>query len=620
VPDDEVTPGDLDSLVEFIRASRGFDFSGYKPNSVQRRVLKRMTDVGCSTVADYQDHLEVHPEEFAALFNTILINVTSFHRDRAAWDFLREEVVSRIISGKSRHEPVRVWSAGCASGEEAYSVAMVMADALGEDAFRDRVKIYATDVDDDALTAARQAHYDERSLEALPETYVERFFERTNGLVTFRADLRRSIIFGRHDLLQDAPISRLDLLVCRNTLMYFNAESQANVIHKFEFALREGGFLFLGKAETLLAHAPLFAAVDLRLRIFTKQGDGRPNALGRTASALGPGSDGQTPLRDAGLSVLPLATVLVDIDGRVVLVNQAAQQLLGVTGTDGRRSIQQLELSYRPVELRPLLAEAYSLRAAVEQTDVSWRTPDGQRRVLDVVVTPLPRGSDAGMLGAAITFHDCTPIRGLRDELERSRVELAGAYEELQSMNEELETTNEELQSTIEELETTNEELQSANEELETTNEELQSTNDQLHALNEELEVRGGELDRVNLYLGSILTGLRWAVIVLDRELRVTLRNHWSEDLWGLRGDEVQGRALHLLDIGLPTEPVLPLIRRCLEGRIDYDELQVKGRNRRGRVRPCRVVCTPLLSAAGVEGVILAVEELLGAPEGRAAD
>jgi len=472
--------------------------------------------------------------------------------------------VSRIISGKSPEEPVRVWSAGCASGEEAYSIAMVLADALGDGAFRDRVKIYATDVDDDALATARHGNYDARSLEALPATYVERFFDRTSGQLTFRADLRRSIIFGRHDLLQDAPISRLDLLVCRNTLMYFNAESQASVINKFGFALRDGGFLFLGKAETLLAQAPQFAPVDLRLRVFVKQGHGPAPLPGRSPQALGDASHDQLMLRDAGLSALPLASVLIDIDGRVVNVNQAAQRLLGVSGTDIRRSIQQLELSYRPAELRPMLAEAYSSRAPAERNDVAWRTPQGERRVLDIVVTPLSNG-DQGMLGAVVTFHDGTRVRLLNDELERSRHELAGAYEELQSTNEELETTNEELQSTIEELETTNEELQSANEELETTNEELQSTNDQLHALNEELQVRGGE--------------------------------------------EVKGRALPTLDIGLPTDLVLPAIRSCLDGASDYEELRVEGRNRRGHARPCRVVCTPLTSPVGVEGVILAAEE-----------
>jgi two-component system CheB/CheR fusion protein len=566
-----------------------------------------MAEVGCDTFVQYQDHLEVHPEEFPRLFDTLLINVTSFFRDRAAWDFLREEIVGRIITAKNAHEPIRVWSAGCASGEEAYSVAMVLADALGEPAFRDRVKIYATDLDDDALSAGRHAAYDDRGFAELPDGYLERFFDRVGDRYLFRADLRRSVIFGHHDLLQDAPISRLDLLLCRNTLMYFNAEAQAQVLRKFIFALRPGGFLFLGKAETLLARAPEFSPVDLRLRLFTRIGHERSSRR----SEGGEGTAADRSLREAFLGAHPVAGIVVDIDGQVVHVNQAARRLLGLARPDARGALNQLELSDRPVELRPLLSEAYATRGPVSRPGVEWRAHRGERAVLDVVVTPLI-AQNGSLLGAAVTFNDVTRVRDLHDELERSRHELAAAYDELQSTNEELETTNEELQSTVEELETTNEELQSANEELETTNEELQSTNDQLHALNEELQVRGSELDQVNLYLGSILTGLRWAVVVLDRGLLVTLWNRWAEDLWGLRSSEAVGRALSALDLGLPVEPLLPMVRAALDGTSAYGERQLKGRNRRGHLGLYRVACTPLQARQNVDGVILVIEAVPG--------
>src|SRR5215471_21363399 len=232
--------GDLGHLLDYIRRVRRFDFSGYKRSSLSRRISKRMQDGHCDSYADYQDYLEVHPNEFGELFNTILINVTSFFRDAAAWDYVAAEVVPRIVSGKQMGEPIRVWSAGCASGEEAYSLAMLLCEVLGVDQFRARVKIYGTDADEEALTKARQANYSMRELDGVPADYIERYFDQGNGgtgSYTFRSDLRRSVIFGRHDLVQDAPISRLDLLLCRNTLMYFNAETHQRILERFNFAL-----------------------------------------------------------------------------------------------------------------------------------------------------------------------------------------------------------------------------------------------------------------------------------------------------------------------------------------------------------------------------------------------
>ncbi len=262
-------PG-FESLLEFIRDSRGFDFTGYKRSSVQRRVERRMQQIGATDAAEYLDRLQVDPNEFTHLFNTILINVTGFFRDPEAWRQLQDEIIPAIIASKTPGEPIRVWSAGCASGEEAYGLAMVLAEALGVAEFRERVKVYATDVDDEALATARQATYTDRDLEPVPAEWRDRYFERAGSRHTFRADLRRNVIFGRNDLVQDAPISRLDLLVCRNTLMYLNAETQAQVLRRFHFALNARGVMFLGKAEMLLSHARLFVPYDLRRRFFRK--------------------------------------------------------------------------------------------------------------------------------------------------------------------------------------------------------------------------------------------------------------------------------------------------------------------------------------------------------------
>src|SRR5262245_55830999 len=217
-----------------------------------------MRTMNTNSYTDYLDYLEVHPDEFVRLFNAILINVTAFFRDASAWNHLRQELLPAQLEALGPDRPIRVWSAGCASGEEAYSIAMTLADLLGTEDFTRRVKIYGTDVDEEALQTARQATYSEKELDAVPEELRTRYFERAGERYAFRADLRRSIIFGRLDVLRDAPISRLDLLMCRNTLMYFNAETQAQVIARFHFALNDTGILVLGKAETLLSHSARF--------------------------------------------------------------------------------------------------------------------------------------------------------------------------------------------------------------------------------------------------------------------------------------------------------------------------------------------------------------------------
>jgi two-component system CheB/CheR fusion protein len=609
---EEVDNAELEQLLEYIRRTRRFDFSGYKRTSLVRRILKRMDDVGCNRFSDYQDYLEVHPDEFESFFNTILINVTAFFRDPPAWEYVTEEIVPRIVSGKHAEDPIRVWSGGCATGEEAYSLAMTLCESLGSEQFRTRVKIYGTDADEQALVKARQAIYAARELQGVPEPYVERYFERLNGEgpYTFRGDLRRSVIFGRHDLVQDAPISRLDLLVCRNTLMYFNAETQSRILERFNFALNDGGFLFLGKAETLLRQSTIFTPVDLRMRLFAKSGDGprpRPANGGRVAAPAGDPATGPSLVGEIAFDTIALPVIVVDSENKVVHATASARALFGVQMKDIGAPLQNLDVSYRPIEVRSLLNEALAERRPIERKSVRWSEKD-DTRVYDVAASPL-FGEGGSVLGAAITFQDVTRYHRLQNELEQSNRDLEAAYEELQSTIEELETTNEELQSTIEELETTNEELQSSNEELETTNEELQSTNEELHALNEQLGYRSGDLDQANLHLQGILTGLRLGVVVLNRDLTVQVWNRWAEDLWGLRADEVSGRGFLGLDIGLNVGALAPALHRCLDRGTDHEEAVLADRNRRGQPIDCRVVLSPLSVGDEVQGVILVMEE-----------
>src|SRR5258708_2467217 len=504
----------VSKLLSHLKSARGFDFGAYKLTGLLRRIQKRMREIGTATYADYLEYLEVHPQEFAPLFDTVVTSAPSFFRAPAAWQSLAEHVLPRIAEERTPDQPIRVWSAGCASGEEALTLAMLFAEALGEEQLRSRVKIYATDADEEALAEARRATYEARQMTGVPPDMLEKDFDKTDGRFTFRPDLRRCLIFGRHDLTQDAAISRLDLLVCRNTLMYFNSEAQEKILARFHFALSRDGFLFLGRAETLLTHGHSFRPIDLKHRVFAlaASSDLRDRLLALSAPASPPPLASRPPTRqrlvDLSFDQAPVAQIAVDERGCLTLANASARKLFGLGNADLGRLLQDLEVSYRPVELRSLLQEAFKTREPVGVADVEWRGPGREERHYEVQVVPLAE-PDGAMIGAAVSFVDLTHARRLRQELERTHAEREAAYEELQSANEELETTNEELHSTVEELETTNEELQSANEEQETMNEELQSTNEELRALNDRLQQGSEEGGLVTAYLRPILTSLR---------------------------------------------------------------------------------------------------------------
>jgi two-component system CheB/CheR fusion protein len=609
---------DLETLLDYLKRTRGFDFTGYKRASLERRIAKRMQAAGASTFADYLDYLEVHPEEFPELFNTVLINVTHFFRDPATWEFLASTVVPDLIARHQPGTPLRIWSAGCASGEEAYTLAMIFAEALGPEAFRDVVKIYATDVDDDALAKARLATYTEREVADIPAELLERYFERGDARYVFRKDLRRHVIFGRHDLIQDAPISRIDLLVCRNTLMYFNAETQARILNRFQFALTDGGVLFLGRAETLMTHSSAFSPIHLKHRISTKLPTrpvltrDRLLAVAQTAGENAtetPGGE-RTRIREVALDASANAQLVINAQGTLVFANQHARRLFGLSASDIPRPLQDLKISYRPLELRSVIDQVSISRRAVAIREVEWLFAPDEVRWLDVHVAPLSEPGGAALLGVSVSFIDVSMGRRLRADLEQAKHELETAYEELQSTNEELETTNEELQSTVEELETTNEELQSTNEELETMNEELQSANEELQGTNDEVRKRSEQLNEANGFLESILTSLRAAVVVVDADLKVLVWNERAEDMWGLREEEARGKHILGLDVGLPIERLKQPMRSALSDANGQASLKLEAINRRGRPIEVHITASPLRTRTkAVRGVILLIED-----------
>jgi two-component system CheB/CheR fusion protein len=485
---------------------------------------------------------------------------------------------------------------------------MVIAEYLGTEAFHQRVKIYATDMDNEALVQARAATYTTEDAKAVPEEYRSKYFTHANnGDYVFNSDLRRAVIFGQHDLVQDAPISRLDLLVCRNTLMYFNAETQGRILARFHFALNESAILFLGKAEMLLTHANLFSAMDLKYRFFSKVS--RPDirehllTLGQTNDeALSNLLGHLMRMRDLAFDNLPEAQLIVDINGVLMAANEKAKQLFNIAPIDIGSLLNEMEIGYQPVGLRPLINRVIAEKHLLMVPAVEMRNKNGDCVFLDVNIIPL---NDNGnhITGVSVVFTDISRSKTLEENLMNSTAEL-------ETTNEELQSTNEELQSTVEELETTNEELQSTNEELETMNEELQSTNEELETINDELTTRTTELNISKSFLETLLSSLKLGVVVVDREFHIQNWNSMAEDLWGLHSSEILGSSLLGLDIGLPVEQLKHPIRAVLDEKSDVEEVVLKAINRRGKTIMCRVTLRPFTGGTKERlGAVLVMEE-----------
>jgi two-component system, chemotaxis family, CheB/CheR fusion protein len=521
-----------------------------------------------------------------------------------------------------------VWSAGCASGEEAYTLAMVMANALGQSAAARRLKIYGTDVDLDALTHARAGVYTGKLLEEVPAELRERYFQadaRGRGF-TMIPSLRRTIVFGRHDLTRDPPISHVDLLSCRNTLMYLNSATQAVVVPRLHYSLRNSGFLFLGRAEMVVhAGAGRFEAVSVRHRVFVSLPQAPPPDSVPSRLTL------REPFDLLPLEVPPLDRVsvsdnepeptfqlgavaqLVISHGGVLLgANDAAREIFGIGTEDVARPIREL----RPVagfeEVIASAERAFLGQAIPEVGAVRFITPAGTALDLSTELLPVP-GKGNEMAAVIVTMTDVASVTSLREDFHHMHAELETAYEELQSTNEELVTSNEELQSSYEELETTNEELQSANEELETTNEELRSSNEELEASNIELKSAGDALERMNSSLVGannelnrfsalhrhVMDNFPSAVIVLDSHLLIEEWNRAATDLWGLREEEVLGEPFFGLDFGLPLEGLQEPVRACRTAGATSVTLELEAINRLGR----RVTVNVMVVAATGNGV-----------------
>ena len=591
----------FEKLLDFLKVVHGADLRIYKYPTLMRRIGRRMQTAGISDYEAYQDYLEVHPEEFSELFNAILINVTSFFRDKETWDYLAKEIIPKIVASKKKDEVIRIWSAGCATGEEVYTIAMLMNEALGEEDFKRRVKIFATDIDELALAHARRAKYTAKDMEPVPEEFRRKYFEHSGDSYSFIARLRVPIIFGRLDLIQDAHISHLDLLICRNTLMYFNAEAQARILAKFHFGLNDTGFIFLGRAELSSSYVSLFTPVDVKCRILVKIP--RAKAYERfpvpeketLAKAPEHHTLSQIRLQEACFEAASNAKIILEMNGFLAFANRQARKLFGLSPQDLDRPFWDLEVSYLPEGLRSLIEESYTKRSPVIRKKVERILPNGGTRYLDIEITPLLQYGGIP-IGLCIVLSDETERYNLQQELEHAK-------HELQSTNEVLVTMNEEFNSSVEELQTTNEELETLNEELQSTNEELQTTND-------ELNQRSDDLNLTNALLDSVLGSLYRGFVLVDKDGCILTWNHEAEELWGLQAADILGKSFFVQEMGLPVEQLAVPIRKILdEGK--PTELVLEATNRKGKRLVLHMTLAPLMEPGqSVSGALMLMEEI----------
>ncbi len=543
----------LRAFLEQLRARSGIDFNGYKMPTIMRRLQRRMLATGSARLADYIRFLGSHPDEYQRLISSFLIKVTEFFRDADLFAHLRDRVLPGLIAdARLNDNELRLWSAGCATGEEAYSLAILVADVLGDELAQFNVRIFATDLDNDAITFARRGIYPAGALVNLPPEMIERYFTRLNGDFEVKKQIRALTIFGQHDLGQRAPFPRIDLELCRNVLIYFTPQLQERALQLFTFSIRDGGYLVLGKSETNNPLAEYFFLEDARLKVYRRQGKRTlfPPSHYRDMPAVPPlrlvsggtaGGDaralrlvqGAAPLvapRSArekfeGLLLnLPLGIVVVDRRYDIQAINGAARRLFGVHSAAIGEDFLHLAQTVPPAPLRAAIDAAFRGEAPMIGAEiVATEVATGESRSFEIACYPQKVGDGTEAVDSALlTVQDVTEraqgrraleeiVAHQRAETERATTlmkrlaeanrqlldanqDLSRGNFNLRSVNEEFLVANEEAQAATEEIETLNEELQATNEELETLNEELQATVEELNTTNDDLQARTAEL------------------------------------------------------------------------------------------------------------------------------
>lgn len=601
----KITPATLNSLVDHLKDSRNFDAEVVGDELLLNIVNKRLEKLALPDVSAYIDYLQVHPSEPGDLISD-LIQSQSFglFDDATLWETLRDHVLSQLAQ---TGEPLRFWCVGVGRGQSVCALAVTLAELLGIANVQERVKIFATDSEEQALAEARQACFNHEDLGNLADNLRAKYFvPNSENRFALISDLRRQIVFGRHNLLVDPPVSKMDLIICQRILPLLDRHRQHRALVRLQFALKNQRYLVVDRGQRI-ENGPLFIESQIHASVYSRV-TGNSTTLGLSVNqGQGHVNSREADFKDAVFEQGAQPHLLLDRNGIVLMTNASARERFGLRRSDSGRPLQDLEISYRPTELRSLLEQAQAQQKQLVVQNIVRNSPEFGEQLFDIAVRPILDGDS--YLGASIRFQDVTAYNKLRDQSVTLNQQLQTANEELQSAHEELETTNEELNSTNEELETTNEELQSTNEELETMNEELRSTNSELEVTNAEQRLLSERMSQTNRFLERILASIQSAVIVLDHRFNIIVWNSRAEEMWGLRADEVIRENFFSLDMGLPTMELKAPIMAFKGSAEKSQTLTTKAINRRGKAIECFVKLAPLGDDKNSGTVLLITEQ-----------
>jgi two-component system, chemotaxis family, CheB/CheR fusion protein len=613
-----ITDEQLHQLFDILRPTSGVDFRHYKQPTIRRRLFRRMALHRLSAVADYLRLLRSDPGEVRSLYQDILIHVTRFFREPESFDALAREVFPAIAQGHSSDRPIRAWVSGCATGEEAYSLAIVLVEYLQRSQLDIPVQIFGTDVSETAVDHARAGVF-QASIEAdVGPDRLRKFFTKHDGGYRVTKMIRNLCVFARQDLTKDPPFSRLDLIMCRNVLIYLDATLQKKLLSVFHYALNPNGFLVLGQAESVGAQVMLFSVVDKKFHIHRKKTTTSAAAMSFPADYSGavprvkktsiepaaPDKHLQTEVSRVLMDRFAPPGVVVDVDMQIV-------QFRGQTGpylepAPGEASLNLLKMAKEGLlyGLRTAIHAARKTRNAVHRDGLRVRTANGWKPV-SLEVIPL---SETGRVHYLVLFGEgrrpasgrkqsaATPPaprlarRERETQVDFLQKELAASREYLQSIIQELEAANEELQSANEEIVSSNEELQSTNEELDTAKEELQSTNEELNTVNEELHARNEELSRLNSDLVNLLGSVQIAIVIVNADLRIRRFTPMAERVLNLIPTDVDRLITHI-NPNIISANLGELITECIDSMalIEREVQDHQGHWFALRIRPYRV-------------------------------
>jgi two-component system CheB/CheR fusion protein len=569
---EEVTENDLEQILQLLRKSLGVDFSHYKVTTIKRRILRRMLLYKILSLRAYHAYLLQHTDEITTLFNDLLINVTSFFRDPEAMEYIKKSLLPKLLKNKSTNNPLRIWVPACSTGEEAYSIGMLVMEVLSEKISSVEVQIFASDLSEIAINKARLGVYSPSEIAGVSLRRLQNFFTKTEGGYRITKPLRDMCVFAPHNIFKDPPFSKLDLITCCNLMIYMDNVLQKRIITTFHYALNRGGYLMVGKSETVSASPQLFTQVEKRFKIYSRKGE--PASISQfevhpkiTREGRGKDVDAKKIIskdHTGGVSLDRIVeNILLEnyIPASVVITEDLEiVQFRGSTGmflepSPGKASLNLLKMA-RPglaFELRNVVHKANRSGQVVRKTGITIKHKH-ETIDLAIEVVPLKTGGDEKFFlvlfeELSLRYVPASKSSLTKDKLvQKLEAELSAAKEDMHSFVAEQEATNEELQSANEEIVSSNEELQSINEELETSKEEIESTNEELMTINSELQVRNDQLTESYEYSEAIFEIIREAVLVLTWDLRVKFANKAFYRIFGTGQAETEG--VYVFELG----------------------------------------------------------------------